>query len=438
MTKQLSICALLLLINSGLAGSSYANGQGMAPTGMPSEKQQTTLKQPSEMTKEQKLEAFRNIDLYQRQISKLESEEGVYGSALVEKLSSLGLAYQQANKHQEAIDVFKRAVHLNRVNDGLYTETQTPILYHQIDSHMALGQWKEVSDKYQYLYWLNSQNYGKNDPRMIPTLDRLSKWHLQAYTMSFGRDRKEVTQHLITAHTYFSRSISLIEQLEVNRVNQEMLIHELKGLTLTNYLFATFQRNIPIRSNTGMPLDPEARHSAMVIDHYISRSFRSGKEALNRVIDIYRNIDDAPPWAVARAKVKKADWLFIFNKREAAFALYQEAYNMMTESDRSRPYLESIFGQPVALPNLDMLDNGQYSEHDTKFNDKSVDYVLASFDVTPQGSAANIQIIESKPQDNLNARSQVKRSLKIAKFRPRFVEGVPTLTEKMKLRVLSR
>lgn len=438
MRKQLNNYALCLLIHAGLAVSSIASAQAMAPNGVPSEQQQTPKAQNQALSKQQKLEVFRNIDLYQRQISKLESEEGVYGSALVEKLSGLGLALQQAGQHDQAISTFKRAIHLNRVNDGLYTTAQIPILYQQIDSHVALGQWKEVSDKYQYLYWLSSQNYGENDPRMIPTIDRLSKWHLQAYTMNFGRDRQEVIQHLITAHTMFNRSISLIEQLDITKTNQQMLIHELKGLTLTNYLFATFQRNVPIRSNTGMPLDPEARHSAMVIDHYISRSFRSGKEALNRVIDIYRHLEDAPPWAVARAKVKKADWLFLFNKRDAAFALYQEAYNMMTQSDNSRPYLNSIFGQPVALPNLDMLDNGQYSEQDEQFNNESANYVLASFDVTPQGSTENIEIIESKPQNNTNARTQVKRSLKIAKFRPRFVAGVPTLTEKMKLRVLSR
>jgi len=434
MNKQLSSIVMLLLISTGLADINIAKATALTPSGSSAQDQSTST---ADIAKEQKLEAFRNIDLYHRQIGELESDEGVYGGTLVEKLSSLGLAYQQAGQHEKAIDVFKRAIHLNRVNDGLYTTSQVPIVLYQIASHVTLGQWKEVSDKHEYLYWLSSQNYGKNDPRMIPTLNRLSKWHLQAYSMNFGRDRQAVTDHLITAHNYFSQSIDLLEQSEETQENQLQLIEELKGLTLTNYLFATFQRNIPIRSNTGRLMDPEAKNSDMEIDHYISRSFRSGKQALNRVIDIYTKSQDAPPWALARAKVKKADWLFIFNKKRAAFTLYQEAYNMMTENESSRPYLQALFGQPVALPNLDMLDSGQYAEDERGFYDNSANYVLASFDVTPQGSAANIEIIDSKPEDNFHARSQVKRSLRIAKFRPRFVQGEPAFTEKMKLRVLS-
>jgi tetratricopeptide (TPR) repeat protein len=434
MKKQLSCLVIILLFHTGIAvGAS-------APVGQPSAQTSSSknLHHSGELTKKQKLEVLRNIDLFHRQISQLESEEGVYGSTLTEKLGSLGIAYQYADEHNKAIEMFKRAIHLNRVNDGLYTTGQVPLLQRLIASHIKLGQWDKVSDKYNYLYWLNTQNYGKEDPRILPTLTQMSKWHLRAYGMQFGKDRQAVTNHLITAHTYIERSIDLLDQHQQTNNTEQRLIKELNGLTLTNYLFATFPRSAPIRAHTGSALDPEVSHSAMVVDHYISRSFRSGKKALNRVIDIYSNSESAPPWAVAKAKVKMADWLFIFNKRSAAFALYQEAYNLMTEHESSLSALKATFDQPVALPNLDLLDSGQYAESDKSFTDKSVNYVLASFDVTPQGNASNIEIIDSKPLNNISARSQVKRSLRITKFRPRFVGGEPILTEKMKLRVLSR
>ncbi|MCJ8274789.1 MAG: hypothetical protein MJK04_35985, partial [Psychrosphaera sp.] len=151
----------------------------------------------------------------------------------------------------------------------------------------------------------------------------------------------------------------------------------------------------------------------------------------------YANSQDAPPGSVAKAKVKMADWLFMFNKRRAAFDLYQEAYHLMTAQESSQQQLQETFGAPVALPNLDLMETNQYNEAEHSQYDGDNNYVLASFDVTPQGKAANIQIIESRPPDNISARSQVKKSLRIAKFRPRFVGGEPTLTEKMQLRVLS-
>lgn len=433
MQRQLCCLLMTLLFHMGTAiAEPSAKAQSKSPT-LSTESAKRLPAKHQAIPKSQRLKLQQNIDSYQHAISKLESEEGVYGNAITEKLSSLGMALQYNGEHAKAIKVFKRAIHLNRINEGLYTTGQVPMLQRLIASHMALGQWKDVSDRYRYLYWLNTQNYGKNDPRILPALGQLSKWHLRAYGMRFGRDRETVTNHLITAHNYIERSISLLEQVPEN---EDRLIKELNGLTLTNYLFATYQRTASEKVNSGLPVDPELRHTALVIDQYISRSFRSGKNALNRVIDIYANSDKAPPWAVAKAKVKMADWLFLFNKRSSAFALYHEAYNMMTEEEASHQQLKQIFDRPVALPNMDLIDNGTYDQNKAIPDDRN--YVLASFDVTPQGKAANIEIIESRPQDNISARSQVKRSLRIAKFRPRFVGGEPTLTEKMKLRVLSR
>lgn len=434
MTKQLNCAVIILLFHAGFATADTASDS--APSAKSTEA--TTSSIGNQLTKTQKLGLLRNIDAYQSDISDLESEEGVYGNALVEKLTSLGLSYQYLGQHNKAITVFKRAIHVNRVNDGLYSEGQVQILQRQIASHIALGQWKEVSKKYGYLYWLNSQNYGKNDPRMQPTFDQLSRWHLRAYSMRFGKDRIAITEHLITAHHFIERSIELLEQSESSPEREQKLIKELNELTVTNYLFATYQRGTAMRSNTGTVGDPEVRNAALLIDHYITRSFRSGKNALDRVINIYANSETAPRWKVAKAKVKMADWLFLFNKKSAAFDLYSEAYALLTESEENRSHLESTFGQPVALPKLDLIDSGQYAETESGFYDQSANYVLASFDVTPQGSAANIEIIDSKPEDNVSARSQVKRSLRVAKFRPRFVQGQPAFTEKMKLRVLSR
>ena len=434
MTRQLNYAVFILLFHVGFVAANTASSD--APSAKSTEATAAVI--GNQLSKAEKLEILRNIDAYHEQISSLESDEGVYGNALVEKLSSLGLSYQYLGQHNKAIDVFKRAIHVNRVNDGLYSEGQVPILQRQIASHIALGQWKDVSQKYGYLYWLNSKNYGKDDPRMLATFDQLSRWHLQAYSMRFGKDRIEVTKHLITAHDYIERSIALLEQNQNEPNAEQKLIQELNELTATNYLFATFQRGTSMRSNTGTVADPEARNAAMIIDHYITRSFLSGKKALDRVIEIYSQSETAPPWAVAKAKVRMADWLFLFNKKAAAFDLYAEAYAQLTEDEANRGHLEATFGRPVALPKLELIDSGQYSETDSGFYDKSANYVLSSFDVTPQGNAANIEIIDSKPEDNTSARSQVKRSLRIAKFRPRFEQGQPALTEKMKLRVLSR
>lgn len=377
----------------------------------------------------------RSVDHYQNAIANMESAGGAYGSGIEEGLMSLGLAQQYLGKHAKAIKIYKRAMHLNRINEGLYSTGQVPILERLISSHMALSQWDKVSDRYEYLYWLNNQNFGENDIRMLPTLSQLSRWHLQAYAMQFGDDQGQVLEHLVKAYNFLEKSVALMENQYGQ--NDQRLISDLNGLLLANYFFATFQ-NMPVHVRTHTVVsDIDMRRSSQLINQYIANSFRRGKENISRLIDIHSNDENATPWAVAKAKVKLADWMLMFNKRNSAMDLYSEVYNSLPEGEASLVERVKMFDHPVALPNLDMLENNTYSDVDGRQYDKKRDYVLASFDVTAQGKTTNIEILESKPADNVSVRSRVKKSLRLAKFRPRFVEGEPVFAEKVTLRILS-
>ncbi|MEE4147026.1 MAG: hypothetical protein V2I26_19630, partial [Halieaceae bacterium] len=85
-------------------------------------------------------------------ISRLESRDGAYSADLPEHMLSLGLALQQQERHGEAVDVFKRGVHLARINNGLYCPEQIPLLNGEIRSSIALGEYARVDDLQQYLY----------------------------------------------------------------------------------------------------------------------------------------------------------------------------------------------------------------------------------------------------------------------------------------------
>ncbi|MFT5163702.1 MAG: tetratricopeptide (TPR) repeat protein [Alteromonadaceae bacterium] len=378
-----------------------------------------------------------SISHYESAIAGLESQSGAYGGQLEQQLMSLGLAQEYLGKHAKAIKIYKRAMHLNRINEGLYSTGQIPIIDRLINSHIALAQWDKVNDKYHYMYWLNAQNYGENDIRMLPTLNQLSRWHLQAYAMRFGDDRSDVIEHLVKAHSMFEKSIELLSNQYGQ--NSQYLIDDLNGLTLTNYFFATFQQ-LPLeqyKSTSNMISDLDMRRSNQMINQFIANSFRGGRESISRVIDIHTNNENSTPSAVAKAKVKLADWFLMFNKRNSAIELYQEVYQSLTEQDSTSPDLVEIFDHPVALPRLDLLENNTYSETDEREFDKQRDYVVASFNVTPQGKTTNVEIIESQPAENNSARSRVKKSLRLARFRPRFVAGEPVYSEPVTLRILA-
>ena len=449
MQKKLCLFFMTLLLGAGasaVASNAGATGPASAATTSPAKtatKADTASDAERQRTKRiARLKIEQDIMRYKDAIEALESSQGVYGSDISEQLDALGTSLQKLGDHNEAIDVFKRGVHLTRISEGLYTPNQIRMVEKQIYSHAVLGQWLEVDKRQSYLYWLGTMNYTSDDPQILPTYSRMARWHMQAYRMQLGRDKEKNTEHLLKAYGLIEKSIDIMEGQEV--INETQMVAELRALVLANYLFATYQRVMPeripqqfIRSSAYNT--PEINHSMLVIDQYIHRSFRSGKRAIDKVINIYEQSETAEPWQVVKAKVQLGDWLFMFNKRDAAFAEYQAAYGLLQQFEETHPQLDKLFERPVALPNQELMNSSGYEQAQTAKAaiDNDAKYVLASFDVTPQGRASNIEIIESNPPDNISARSQVKQSLRVAKFRPRFVEGEPALTEKMQLRVMS-
>ena len=66
----------------------------------------------------------RDTAAYQFYITDLENRHGAYAPGLSEQLLGLGSVYQEQGLHKEAIKIFKRAVHLSRINNGLHNAEQ--------------------------------------------------------------------------------------------------------------------------------------------------------------------------------------------------------------------------------------------------------------------------------------------------------------------------
>jgi hypothetical protein len=54
---------------------------------------------------------------YRDAIRAIETSHGAYGADLPEQILSLGHTLQNQGRHREAVELFKRGVHLSRIND---------------------------------------------------------------------------------------------------------------------------------------------------------------------------------------------------------------------------------------------------------------------------------------------------------------------------------
>lgn len=362
------------------------------------------------------LRPSRDVESYHERIEEMEARYGAYGAGLDEQLLGLAAALQKSGHHREAIGEIRRAMLINRVNEGLYSLNQVPMIERMIESQIALDQWDEANDNQKHLYWLHARNYGEKDPRMLPVIEDMSRWHLQAYVEERGGT---LFEHLISATNLYQMAVDIISN---NFGDSDLrLVNALRGLKATNYYLATYkgepQQAVVVNASFGAS-DMNSQRSKL--DHYRMNSFSSGKNAITRIVDVYQKNPKSPPAEAAKAKVELGDWYMMFNKWHSARKTYGEAYQALWDNGATNREIEDIFGRPTPLPALPML------EEDREVLSQS--HVTVSYDVTAFGKARNIEILKSVPDNSSSIRSRVRNVLKRAKFRPRFENGEPVET----------
>lgn len=363
-----------------------------------------------------------SVEEYRKAIVLIEDEYGVYDGRLPKQLMGLGLAYQSQGEHQTAIGSFKRAIHVSRINDGLHSLKQVPMLSRLVDSYVETRDWKNANDKQHILYQLKRRNYGDQNPKLLGPLSKMVEWHLSAY------QRGSNMTHLLRAWELNKHAISIIE---TNYGPEDMQLSEaLFRQALTSYHLASLQMSASSPSSSvgqghqrsinmtapNLPEQDERLHSML-------SPYRDGKTALLRRVNIYKKNPEVSADNRAEALVHLGDWYFYFNKRESAIRTYREAVAVLEENDDTRSHIEQVFGKPHALT-FEVSDERPEQDQD---ENKQQGYVEASFNITPAGRARNIKILDSNPPKMMD--SIVQKSIKATRYRPRIIDGKPVLTK---------
>jgi hypothetical protein len=142
-------------------------------------------------------------------LATLKQEFGAYNVKLPETLRVIGRQFQEADNHQSALVLLAKSWQLSRINDGFYSASQIPTLELIIYSEMELGNWQAVDDHYSYLELLHRRVFDENDPRLELGLQKVSAWHVNALSLTSGKDR---VHHLREAYHLFKDRLAMAEQ----------------------------------------------------------------------------------------------------------------------------------------------------------------------------------------------------------------------------------
>ena len=422
----ISLAASLLTDPTCLAENNAETGIASVNTTM-----EPSLAFPADKQIEEEMLAEQNLVIqnYEQMIAQLESSGGVYQGQISEVLSSLGASYQSLGRHTDAIAAFQRALHISRVNDGLYSLNQLAILEKLIESNSKLQDWKSLDNNYHNLYWISKRHYGENNPQMLALIERIGRWHLRAYEL---QPKGESFSHLLEAEHMYNKAVEIIELQ--NGLQDIRLINALYGIALTNYQIAAEVSNAEdfedIRSGyrdtdrTRRLLQAEQARQDLIM-----QSFTKGKDAMNHIVDIHANNPILPVDTHAMALTHLGDWFLLFNKRNSAAETYDQAYQLLHNEGIDQSSIDQLFGQPRTLPAIRLP-----VQKEDELIPENPAYVLASFDVSAAGKAQNIQIIEANPSDDVSHQRRARKSIAATRFRPRYENGIPVITTGVNLR----
>ena len=93
-------------------------------------------------------------DVYERRLTQVESAGGPYSDGLTEPLLGLARYHRGQGELETALALYQRALHLLRVNDGLYSERQIPLVREQLQLYREAGDFKALDQRYDYFFRL--------------------------------------------------------------------------------------------------------------------------------------------------------------------------------------------------------------------------------------------------------------------------------------------
>ena len=409
-------CVLSLAVGASFSGFAVA-GKPSAP---PSPQLAPATERQSEVPPHRLEPAFNHIEDYQAAVEDREAEYGAYSLELSEVLFGLGQALQKEGDHEQAVDTFRHALHINRVNNGIFHIGQEPFIRAIIDSHRATDNNRGIIGLYDRLMLLYYKSYGESSPELLPLLEEAANWHRQIYLDS---QSKETIGHLIWSVSLTDAAFNIANR-QPAQFSQQM-ISLLKGSASSNwYMTRHFARYRTFTPPESASFNPKVRVKLMrqvaagtfntseKARHY---GFINGRDAYQRIVDILDD-SDAPPQQRAEALVELGDWFTIFGRTTSARENYGKAWQLLTQSG-DRTTLERLLGAPDKLPNFGLGGPGKGS------------LVRITMDIDTKGRPRNIEVLKTFPENDKRAATRAKKRIRKSLFRPGFKEGEPVFYE---------
>jgi len=376
------------------------------------------------------LRRLRDIENYEQVLEQLEYSGGAWSVELAEELEALGSLLYEQGEFEESIEVLERAVHVNRVNYGLYSPQQIPLVQRQIAGHIALNQWQEADTLQQYAFYAQNRAFGATDPRMISVYQSLARWNLVLF---FRQVDADPSPRLLQTYQLFRAAAGGVRaHFGPRDPRYQSLLRDMAGASDMLGRYALPGSATPTAGN------PELR---TVRTDYAGGDFGTrassrdsgGEQALLRLIEHHRrrqNPGDEALLAQVEAMAALGDWYQMHNRRRAAQRAYADAYRALAERENAEVLLQKQFDRIVFLPTFSTFDEQKKQALGLSPDSGARQgYIDLSFNVSKYGRVSNLQVLAKEPAGVERVDVQVSSYLRAYTIRPRIEGGEPADSE---------
>jgi hypothetical protein len=351
-------------------------------------------------------------------VTQLEVTTGPYSAQLSEPLMALGRSYSEAGDYDLARSHFRRALHIVRVNDGLYSAVQAPILRELLNTFRLTADAQALDDRYDYLFQLyGSGQRPFTEVRLRASLEYL-RWQREALRLGLEGDDKrrllkllEINESLLAeVNSDPSVSFSMRRSLVLSQLRNFYLLQDRVRPRTTEVGLVQYSPFAGLPGESG-PGDKSFNQTRL--ETYQRRALRAGEELLQTLqptADL-QGVEEG-----ARIRLEMADWYQWNGADGRAQKTYVAVADQLVRAGRD-DLLNLWLGQPRELP-----DNGTFWQPPSPLDEQQRVVISARFKVSARGQAAAVETRAHKPEDEGEAR-WLARYLTTVRFRPRYLTG---------------
>ena len=334
----------------------------------------------------------------ERLVEEVEDGANRYALALKRPLTLLGDALLGMGDGPGALEAYERALHVARVNLGLFDPGQVDVVYREAVVHATMGDRAAADARHDYAFNVLLRAYGRDDPRIVPGLFTLAEWH-------------QDNHRVFSARYLFDRVVTIAASQFPT--GDPRMIRALRGVAAT-FRDERFPPNLSATRNQPAMSSYRDTRRNRAID---VNNFAPGERALITVINLKQSNPDATGVDIAEAMLELGDWYLLFQKYDRAFALYARVWQLLEEDPARR---DATFGAPTPLylpfPPNPKPPSGAKGEPQSGI----VELALA---VNDRGTVEQLDTVRSEPAGMMDFK--VRKLVRRARYRPAFVEAAP-------------